>query len=791
MITHYLKVAFRNLMKYKTQSLISILGLAVGFVCFALSAIWIEHESTFDHYRKDVERLYMVRTNDGYKEGGIRTRINYPFGNFLLENFPEVEAAAPFHIQNEERIEVNGLHEVVKFSSAEPEWMEMMDIRIIEGNRNFMDPQSNKEVGITRELAKKWFGSESPLGKEIKTHRYTKTICAVVEVDNSHTNFAFDMIGHPELGRDWYWTHWSLLIKVKPDTNIEALEAKINANLPKEVNELNSVIRSGVNRIYLTPVTTLRSAKDYLDEKEAIITLDYIIYFSIAGVLIILCAIVNYLALFVNRMRVRQREMGLRMLVGANLRSLMTMLGIEFLMLLACAWFVSCMITELSLRPFTQLASIDASYSQIYGKSILSVCVISIILLITSLTILYFMHYRSMRLSIQQTNSRVKGAMIRKVSLVIQLFVCLSFISGTILMNLQIDHLRTHDLGMEYKNRAAFMQQGSTVDMNVWKEKIQRLPMVTEVLHNYYHPMISKVMMSSQIAQWEGNEQRLEHPIPMTTFLATEEFFKFYDITLLAGEWLHGLSTKEDIIINESLARKLGWSAEEAIGKHFRGYSDSIEYKIIGVVKDCHYGPPTSKMLNVAFIADDMTGMCFWNTCVFFKYKEGTWAQCKQALEEMCAEEKAMGEVFQIYNEEETYNAYLRAEDMLTRLLTFASIICVFIAIFGIYSLVTLTCEQRRKEIAIRKVNGAKVTNILVMFFREYLTMLVVAAVVAFPATYVIIKRWTEGYIRQMDISIWPFLLVFVGLLAVVIISISWRVWQAANENPADVVKSE
>ena len=294
MITHYLKVAVRNLLKYKTQTIISILGLAVGFVCFALSAIWIEHESSFDHYRKDVERLYMVRTNHGYNEGGIQTHINYPFGNFLLENFPEVEVAAPFYIYPHERIEVNGVHETVRLSSAEPEWMEMMDIRIVEGNRNFMDPKSNKEVGITRELAKKWFGSESPLGKEIKTHRQTKTICAVVETDNSHTNFAFDMIGNPELGRDWYWTQWSLLIKVKPDTDIEALETKINANLPKEVNELNSAIRSGVNRIYLTPVTTLRSAKGYLDEKEAIITLDYIIYFSVAGVLIILCAIVNY-----------------------------------------------------------------------------------------------------------------------------------------------------------------------------------------------------------------------------------------------------------------------------------------------------------------------------------------------------------------------------------------------------------------------------------------------------------------------------------------------------------------
>ena len=788
MITHNLKIALRNLLKYKSQTAISVLGLAVGFVCFSLSALWIEHESTFDHYRQDVDRLYMVRSNDGYNEGGIKSRINYPFGKFLLETYPEVEEAAPFIISNE-RIEVNGMHEVIQFSSAEPEWMDMMNIRIVEGNRNFMNPQSNAEVAITRELAEKWFGTRSPLGKEIKTLRRTKTICAVVETDNSHTNFAFDMMGHPELGRDWYWNHWSLLIKIKPDTDIEALETKINANLPKEVNELNSVVRSGVNRIYLTPVSTLRSAKDYLDEKEAIITLDYIIYFSVAGVLIILCAIVNYLALFVNRMRVRQREMGLRMLVGANLRSLMTMLGTEFLMLLTCAWFVSCMMTELSIGKFTELASIDIPYSQIYGKSILSVCVISLIILIVSLTLLYFMHYRSMRLSIQHTNSRVKGAMIRKVSLVLQLFVCLSFITGTMLMNKQIDHLRTHDLGMEYENRAAFEQQGSTVDMSVWKEKIKRLPMVTEVLENYYHPMISKVMAWIQISEWDGNEHKLEYPISATTFLASEEFFKYYGITLIAGECLNDFSTKEDVIINESLARKLGWSAEEAIGKHFN--HSVAKYKIIGVVKDCHYGPPTSKMLNSAFIAEDYANMLFWSTSVFFKYKEGTWLQCKQALEEMCADLKATGEVFRIYNEEETYNAYLRAEDMLTRLLTFASVVCVFIAIFGIYSLVTLTCEQRRKEIAIRKVNGATVKDILFMFFREYLTMLVIASVLAFPTTYTIVKQWIQGYIRQMDISIWPFLLVFLGLLAVVIISISWRVWKAANENPADVVKSE
>ena len=788
MITHYLKVAVRNLLKYKTQTIISILGLAVGFVCFALSAFWIEYESTYDHYRKDVEQLYMIRTNDGLSEGKISSRITYIFGTHLKDNFPEIEIAAPFNI-SQERIELNGKHEKIMFSSADDAWMDLMDIRIIEGNRNFMDPQNNSEIGITQEQAEKWFGNENPIGKEIKFARSTKTICAIVSANNTHTNFPFSLIGNSETGKTWWYWSWNILVKVKPDTDIEKLEAKINANLPKEINEVNSRRKTGVNRIYLTPVKTLRSAKDYLDEKEAIITLNYIIYFSVAGGLIILCAIINYLALFVNRMRVRQREMGLRMLHGASLRSLIGMLTIEFLTLLVCAIFVSCMIIEISIGSFTHLASIDTPNSFIYGKSILSVCIISIILLAASIALLYFMHYRGMRLSIRQAENRQTSVLIRKGSMILQLFVCLSFIIGTILMNQQINHLRTQDLGLSYENRACFVQGGSNVDMSKWKEKIQRLPMVTEVLQNYYHPLISKTVLIEQIDKWEGNEEALEYPIPCNGYLATEEYFNYYDITLLAGKWLDNLSTKEEIIINESLANKFGWSAEEAIGKHI--YQSYITYTVIGVIKDCHYGPPTSKMLNTSFIADDTTGMIFWNTGVCFKYKEGTWAQCKQALEAMCAEEKSAGEVFYIYNEEETYNSYLRSEDMLTRLLSFASIVCVFIAIFGIYSLVTLTCEQRRKEIAIRKVNGAKVKDILFMFFREYLTMLAASALIAFPVTYAIVKQWIQGYIRQMELNIWPFIGVFMGLLLVVIISIYWRVWKAANENPAEVVKSE
>ena len=159
-------------------------------------------------------------------------------------------------------------------------------------------------------------------------------------------------------------------------------------------------------------------------------------------------------------------------------------------------------------------------------------------------------------------------------------------------------------------------------------------------------------------------------------------------------------------------------------------------------------------------------------------------------IEEMHQNELPDRKLF-LYNEEEVFNSYLKSEDTLSRLLNFASLVCILISIFGIYSLITLTCEQRRKEIAIRKVNGAKMSNILQMFFKEYMILLTIASLIAFPASYAIMKQWLETYNRQTEIGWIPFIGIFLVIAMVVILSISWRVWKAANENPADVVKSE
>lgn len=787
MIKHCLKIAIRNLVKYKVQSAVSILGLAVGFVCFSLSLYWIHYEMTYDHFRQDADRIYMVRTNDEYTEGKISTRVPYSLAAYLAQHFPDIAVAAPFHLISE-RISVNDKYQDAVFSSADSAWMNLMDIRIIKGNRNFMLPKDNAEIAITEEAAKKWFRTEDPIGKEVKMLRRTKKICAIVQAENRHTNFPFDFIGNPELGKTWWYITWSILIKVKPDTDIEELESKINANLPAELKQVTLTRKTGIERIILTPLSKLHYAKDFRDDKEAGITFQYIIYFSIAGILIITCALINYLTLFINRMRVRQREMALRMIHGANIRSLVSLLTVEFLLLLACAVTTGFLLIEICFPSFIELTGIDTAKSSLYGEAFLFIGLISLIILTAIIGLLYILYHRSLHLSLRYNTGRSTGTQLRRGSIVLQLFVCLSFIGCTVLINQQLDYLRHRDLGLKIKNRGSFSVMGD-MDYTPLIRKIKELPMITEVMQPDYYPIVSQLTAIGQFDNWEGLDIPIDTPVPVKLFLGKEDFFRFYDITLLAGEWLDDLSTYEDIIINESLARRMGWSPQEAIGKHI--IQSYITYTIVGVVKDCHYGAPTLPIPHTGFLVGEQMGLMQRSAGILFKYKEGTWNECRKALEHLYQTECSPENILRLNSEEEVYNNYLRSEKMLTRLLSFASLVCILTAMFGIYSLVTLTCEQRRKEIAIRKVNGATVWSILFLFFREYLIMLCIAALFAFPITYVIIKQWILNYVRQVSISPLPFILILIGLALTVIAGISWRVWKAANENPAEVIKNE
>ena len=209
-----------------------------------------------------------------------------------------------------------------------------------------------------------------------------------------------------------------------------------------------------------------------------------------------------------------------------------------------------------------------------------------------------------------------------------------------------------------------------------------------------------------------------------------------------------------------------------------------------GVIKNIYYNAPIHPVTPAIFFLPDNKQKSENRGHLIFKFKEGTWKNVSQKLREEAYKVNPNAEL-RLINMEEKYDEYMKSENSLNMLLSIVSFICIAIAVFGIFSLVTLSCEQRRKEIAIRKVNGASIGTILNLFFKEYLLLLIIASCIAFPLGYVIMKHWLESYVKQTPISLWIYGGIFIVMLLIIFLSIIWRVWKAARQNPAEVIKSE
>ena len=267
-----------------------------------------------------------------------------------------------------------------------------------------------------------------------------------------------------------------------------------------------------------------------------------------------------------------------------------------------------------------------------------------------------------------------------------------------------------------------------------------------------------------------------------------EKTVSFYNLKLLAGEMVKSTETNK-IMINESAVKALGMS--DPIGKKL--YQQTQASTIVGIIKDFHITAPTEPVQPYVLVARDILkgmGFSIGKGQILIKFHDGKWKELKNRIDSMFSREYP--EVrYRLYNTEEEYAGYLKSEDALIKLLSFVAMVCVLIAAFGIFSLITLSCEQRRKEIAVRKVNGATIRDILIMFVKEYMLLLVIAGVIAFPVGYVLMKRWLENYVEQTVISAWIYFAIFCGIMVVIFACIGWRVWQAARQNPAEVIKSE
>lgn len=772
MIYHYLKVAFRNLVKYKTQSLVSIVGLAVGFTCFALSALWIRYEMTYDNFHEGADRIYLAGKAFDLQGDGFSYLTSSLLANYLEKNCPEIEKACRIRLGSyEEPIIYDKMEYRLMQLEVDSSFISMFNITVLEGD-NYL--RLNKDqIAITDKAAKRLFGDESPIGKQMvfpESDNVEKTIVAVVESWKGHSLYPFDILNFCfDWPPDWGIQQYHTLFRVYPNTDIKALEQRL-----KEYK----VQQDSYQQIISTPIALLSTLRSTHPREDVNVKLNHVRLFACIGGLVIICGLCNYLTMLITRIRMRKRELALRKVNGASNAGLLSLILSELILLLIISSGIGIMLIELVLPVFKRLSQINENTSFFYGEACVYILIILLLTTAIASILVFYINRQTLLDSINHKSNLHLSGWFYKGSILFQLFISIGFVFCTIVMMKQLNYLlNSKELGLEKHNVGVIVSS-----YGIPFEKIlNQMPDVTERLNGFYTPIPKMIFSAYHIDEWEGQKDKTQI-IKVEREAINQDFVDFFQVELIEGSMLDEKDGKDAIVINESAAKAFGWN--QPIGKKIRMGINEV-YTVKGVIKDICYNAPTFPVAPAVFLLPESNGGHF-----IFKFKEGTWNAVSKKLKEEAHKINPNANLF-LVNMEEKYDEFMKSEVTLSKLLSVVSFICIVIAVFGIFSLVTLSCEQRRKEIAIRKVNGASVRVILNLFFKEYLLLLIFASLMAFPLGYAIMKHWLEGYIKQTPIDLWIYVAILVVMLLIIFVSIIWRVWRAARQNPAEVIKSE
>ena len=797
MIAHYLKVAVRNLLKYKTQSVISIVGLAIGLATFALSSIWLKYEMTYDAHWPDAERIYQVGM---LREGKIEQFNRYllpPIADGLKQQYPEVEEACAFYTTTHAIGKVAHILVDTTYSRIFPQ-------TILKGTNQFLYQPGM--AGITESAAKRLFGTTDVLGDTIRGIQDKLTICALLKDANNHSNYPYEVVSSLQNRKDTNYPMVDVFVKLYPNTDVEALADKLKSH-EQEMFETFADGSTQTSTLMQPLIIAPLTAMHYTHNRGSdAIRLEHIRMFNVVGLVVVLCALLNYLILYVIRLYIRRREMTLRRVHGAGEGSLLRMTMTELLLLTGISLFLGMLITELLFRPFKEIAGIDEGSGFFYRESAIYMGTVILLSLLLSGIMLLLQQRRSHRESLLPIASSGGIFTFRRVAMGVQLFISIFVLFATFTLQKQLRQLHhSDDMGV---NLDVIVAEGWIMWAEHPTEEIDRV--MEEVPYiNYYktehYPFDAKSIMQMSKDIDYKDEHDKEQQISVTTYSISYDAYRVYGLQTIAGVPPTESDNGDGLWVNESFAASMGLTPEEAIGRLvstgsiiMTGETERKEYKPIrGVLKNISVSPiipcpPALYTISTKDIIHMPSG--FYNYRLRFltsdiKDMKVLEDSITNHLKRYFPDEIRMPLV--LYTIGDDIERALQSERVLMKLLGIASGVCIFITLFGIFSMVSLTCERRRKEMAIRKVHGAKIRDIIGLFAKEYGILLLVSAVVAFSVGYAVMKQWLQAYVIQTTISWWIYVAILAAVTLMIVLCVGYRVWKAANENPAEVVKSE
>jgi len=790
MLKNYLKTAFRNLWKNKAFSFINIMGLALGLACSLLIMLWVSDEYKVDAFHKNGSRLYSVFERQ-FRDGEVNAFHGGPgiMADEMKKVLPEVQYATNYAWNELTTFESH--NKIIKKSGnhAGQDFFKIFTYPLLEGNAATA-LQTPLDIAISKKMAEEFFGSTAQaIGKTIRyDNKKDLKITAVFDnvPQNSTAQFDYILNWQSFLQRNNWATDWTnngpaTYIVLREGTDAKAFEKKISRFLDNYNKEqtAHSFIRLGIQRygdIYL------HSNFDKLGELSGG-RIQYVRLFSLVAVFILLIACINFMNLTTARSVKRAKEIGIRKVVGAFRFALIRQFIGEALLIVALAIIISLALVMFVLPLFNQLT--EKQIHLPFSDPIFWLIIIGL-LLITGLIsgsypALYLSSFKPVRVLKGSLKFSSGALWFRKGLVVFQFMLSILLIIGTIVVSKQVNYIQTVNLGYDRENLIYIPLEGElTASYQLFKNQSMQMAGIKDISRITDVP--TQIENGTGGVEWEGKDPNSD--IQFTQSAVGYDFIKTMHLQLAQGRDFSKDFATDSVgyIINESALKRIAY--KDPIGKPLTFWQK--KGTIIGVLKDFHFNSLHVPINPIVLRLGENIG---WGAAIV-RTETSKTKEALVNLEKVCKNLNPKFPFTYKFSDEE-YQKLYKSEQVVSHLARYFAFLAIFISCLGLLGLVIFTAEQRTREIGIRKVLGATVSNVVGLLSKDFLKLVFIANLISWPLGWWAMSKWLQNFEYRTAINWWVFVLAGFAAVLIALVTTSFQAIKAAIANPVKSLRSE
>jgi len=789
MIKNYFKTAWRNIIRTFGYSLLNVWGLAIGMAVALLIGLWVYDQYSYDKSLPDYQRLYRVQRNfDSNGDTLTFLSTSLKLADALRNQIPEVEYVAEGAGMGPHGLMIRDKKLYLNGGIVGSDFLKMFQYPLVKGNAAtvFKDAYS---IVLTQSTAKAFFGNEDPVNKTIRfDNKHDLKVTGILEdlPGNSSFNFKYlvpfsyfeqtnDYVKRQRTG-SFGNNSYSIFVKLKSHSDYAKVYPKIRNIEHTEKDNTNAML----SYVTLQPIERWHLYSNYVNGKDTAGFLEYVHMFTIIGLLVLLIACINFINLTTARSEKRAKEVGVRKAIGSQRKDLVIQFLSEAFLLTSIALVFAIVLAELAFPAFNALTgnNISIPFNNIYFWLIMISCLFVTALLAGSRPAFYLSSFNPVKV-LKGTIQAGRSSLSRKVLVVMQFSCSIALIISTIIIYQQIQYAKERPSGY---NLDRLLSTDMNVDISknytALKNELTQKG-IADAVTTATSPATG-VWWHTDIDQWPG--KNAGETIEMGEIITSQDYFKAVGMTFSAGRDFTSDNDTTSVVFNESAIKKMRIKNPVSQIITWGG----TQFKIVGVVKDA--------LMNSPFTGADPTMfICYPQPQDIMMYRLSPNIKTQDAITQLTS-------IFNKYNPafpykytfaDEEYAAKFKLEVLIGKLAGLFAGLAIFISCLGLFGLAAYVAEQRTKEIGIRKVLGASVTQVWLLLSKDFIVLVLISCVIASPVALYFLKNWLQKYDYRISIGASVFIISAMMAILITIITVSFQAIKAAIANPVKSLRTE